>query len=150
MVQFQKKIHVIFFIVEGFHTFFKGFPQIQNNNKIFSSNSKRRQEIPWETLFPPYDFAHYFCTKHAFVLRSTMYLSEGRAVITREAHDKWAKLIQEVISKPDIAEAFLDPRRIWNMVRKPLTAQVLLIIPLKKIKLTIFQALTALHCLIGL
>ena len=46
-----------------------------------------------------------------------MYLSESRAVITKEAHAKWASLIQEVISQPDIAPAFLDPRRIWNMVR---------------------------------
>ena len=45
-----------------------------------------------------------------------MYLSESRAVITKESHSKWASLIQEVISKPDIAPAFLDPRCIWNMV----------------------------------
>ena len=45
-----------------------------------------------------------------------MHLSESPAVITKEALAKWAKLIQEIISRPDIAEAFLDPRRIWNMV----------------------------------
>ena len=45
-----------------------------------------------------------------------MYLSESRAVINQEALSKWAALIQEVISKPDIAPAFSDPRRIWNMV----------------------------------
>ena len=45
-----------------------------------------------------------------------MFLSESRAVITQEALSKWAALIQEVISQPDIAPAFLDPRRIWNMV----------------------------------
>ena len=45
-----------------------------------------------------------------------MYLSKSRAVITKESHSKWASLIQEVISKPDIAPAFLDPRCIWNMV----------------------------------
>ena len=45
-----------------------------------------------------------------------MYLSESRAIITREMHAEWAKLIEEVISQPEIAQAFLDPRRIWNMV----------------------------------
>ena len=50
-------------------------------------------------------------------MRSTCYLSEARAVITPEAHARWVKLIEEVIfSQPEIAEAFQDPRRIFNNV----------------------------------
>ena len=84
---------------------------------IFSANPKRKENIPWENLCPPEHYVRHLCVKHEFVLRSTLYLSESRAVITKEAHAHWAKLIQEVISaQPEIAEAFLDPRRIWNMV----------------------------------
>ena len=45
-----------------------------------------------------------------------MYLSESRAVITREMHAEWAKKIEEVLSRPDVAEAAKDSRRNWNNV----------------------------------
>ena len=45
-----------------------------------------------------------------------MYLSEKRAEITPELHAKWARLIEEIIFKPELADAFKDPRRIFNNV----------------------------------
>ena len=61
-----------------------------------------------------------------------MYLSEARAVITPEAHAKWAKLIEEVIfSQPEIAEAFQDPRRIFNNVS--FSSFILLILDINKL-----------------
>ena len=93
-------------------------PLLIINNIFFSANPARRNQIPWDDCCPPYDYVYYLCiTKHGLSVRSTMYLSEARAVITPEAHSRWAKLIEEVIfSQPEIAEAFQDPRRIFNNV----------------------------------
>ena len=107
---------------------FESFWQLLENNLkniviFFSSNSARKNQIPWENCFPPYDYVYYLCiTKHGLSVRSTCYLSEARAVITPEAHAKWAKLIEEVIfSQPEIMEAFQDPRRIFNNVSCQIT-----------------------------
>ena len=82
----------------------------------FSANGDRAADIPWDNLYPDYNFAYNFTRRHRLSLQSTMYLSEKRAEITPELHAKWARLIEEIIFKPELADAFKDPRRIFNNV----------------------------------
>ena len=81
--------------------------------------------FPWEDkeYRPSYGYIRSFMKRNNLVKRSTMGLHKGRAVVTKEALLLWFEEVgARLFGDPELAEAMMDPTRIFGQDETPLQA----------------------------
>ena len=83
-----------------------------------------RRTSPWANQEPgnealrhlPTDgFARRFLARHKLVMRRSMPLNHGRAILTVDDLVEWQNLIEKsLFEDPELAEAMQDPRGVYN------------------------------------
>ena len=73
----------------------------------------------WDENRPDSNFIRHFVDRHDLVYRVTMELSNSRAAVSDEEIRLWFNDVENALVKnPEFADCFLDPKRIYNVVRE--------------------------------
>lgn len=65
---------------------------------------------------PNMSYVYRLCKRVNLVLRSSMEITKGRAIVAREDIESWQEDVEKIIRKPGVLECFSDPRRLFNQV----------------------------------
>ena len=72
----------------------------------------------WPENRPDHNYVRHFVERHNLVYRAAMELCNSRAAVSEEDIKLWFKdLADSLVNNPEYADCFLDPRRIFNLVR---------------------------------
>ena len=75
----------------------------------------------WEENRPDRNYVRHFVERHNLVYRAPMELCNSRAAVSDEDIKLWFKDVAEaLVNNPEYADCFLDPKRIFNLVREAL------------------------------
>ena len=76
----------------------------------------------WDENRPDHNYIRHFCERHNIVYRATMELCSSRAAVSDEEIKLWFQdLADALVTNPEYADCFKDPRRIYNLVIKAQT-----------------------------
>ena len=99
------------------------FPQLQQTfqtlfKRLCAEDPTRKTGFEKNSQLPPMHFCYRFINRRACLsLRASMQLSPARAALSLHEVTQWYTNFEtRVLSKPGMAEAFMDPRRICNAV----------------------------------
>ena len=96
---------------------------------IVQGNPERRTGLENCGQLPGMSWVRRFATRNNLVTRATMEISKGRQIITKEELALWqADALTFFSSDPKLAEAMLDPTRIWNQDESSVQVRVLIIV----------------------
>ena len=71
----------------------------------------------WDENRPDHNFIRNFTTRHNLVYRNTMELCHSRAAVSKEEIDLWFQdTATALVTNPEYADCFKDPKRIYNLV----------------------------------
>ena len=98
--------------------------------KLCAADPAKRTGFEATNQLPPMHYVYRFVDRRASVaLRAGMQLTSSRAAFSLEDCAEWYRNFEDqILSKPEIAEAMLDPRRVCNAVSSSLIFEYCLFI----------------------
>ena len=84
--------------------------------RLTKRDSTRTSGYEESNHLPNMSYVYRLCKRVNLVLRSTMEITKGRAIVSQEDIEAWQEDVEKIMKKPGVLECFSDPRRIFNQV----------------------------------